>query len=118
MATSVGTEAVGQVAELWLIVCFEDGAHGFLHQFVLPNRYAERPAPAIFLGNIYPPNRRPLVTLTAELLGEAVDFLHGHPVDGFFGDALGGRPGSFVDSAVGTEQQVGVIEVPVNFLMG
>ena len=118
MATPVGAEAVGQVAELWLIVCFEDGTHGFLHQFILPNRDAERPAPAIFLGNIYPPNRRPLGTLTAELLGEAVDFFHRHPIGGFFRDALCGRPGSFVDSAIGPEKQVGVVEVPVNLLSG
>lgn len=78
------------------------------------------PGTAVLLSHYLSPMpyRRPLVTLTAEFLDEAVDFFHRHPVGGFFGDALGGRSGSFVDSAVRTEKQVGVVEVPVYFLVG
>jgi hypothetical protein len=34
MAASVWSEAVGTWRELWLEVCFQDGAHNFLQQLI------------------------------------------------------------------------------------
>lgn len=116
MATMLRTETVGVLAKLRLVVCFQDGTHDLLQQFVGPDGDAEWSHLPIGLGNILPPRRRPSVSLMTESVDDRRDLRLGHAVHGFCGHSSGHRTGVSIEAPVRPQVQIRVEELSINFL--
>src|SRR6516165_8120858 len=66
VAPTSHSESVGGRAELRFVVCFQDGAHDFLQQFVRPSRDAERSCSSIPFRNLDATNGGPSETFESK----------------------------------------------------
>src|SRR3954451_22471782 len=116
MATVLGAETVRVLAKLRFVVCFQDGTHDFLQQFVGPDGNAEWSHLPIGLGNILPPLRRPSVSFMTYSVDDRRDLSLGHTVRGFCGHSSGHRTGVSKETPVRPQVQIRVEELSIDLL--
>ena len=101
----VASEAVRVSAELGLEVCFQDGSHDFLQQFIGPRGDAQRACLAVGLWDVNPSDGGPSIAFLAQEVNDRVDFPQRHSIDGFLGTPLGHGPVVTVDASISPEEQ-------------
>ena len=118
MTPPVGPKAVRQVTKLGFITGCQQRPHDFLHQFIRPNRYAERTSPPIFLRDIDTLDRRPFIPPTAKRLDKRIDFRHGHAICGFSCNALCGRTRASIQPPISAQKEIWIVKMSIQVLNG
>jgi site-specific DNA recombinase len=110
-----GPKAVGESAELRLVVRLQDGAHHLLQQLVRPGRESQRALlRGVLLRDVDSPDWRPPITLLSERIDDRLDFRHRHPVHRFRCHARSQRTLVASDPMVGPEVQRRVVQLSVH----
>src|SRR4249919_1179109 len=76
MASSAWAEPVGVLTHLRFVVRFENGAHDFLQELILPGGQSERSLTSFLLWNVDTSYWRPSVALMTNVVNEPFDFCH------------------------------------------
>lgn len=110
------TEAMRVFAECLVEVGVQDHSHNLSKKFVTPNGYTERPLFPVFLQNVGSSCWLPLVSFLLQCSNDGLKGLKPGAVSRFFRHAGRHRASISVDSTVGSEVQVCVVQLPVDAL--
>src|SRR5712692_9729134 len=80
VTAAFGSEPVGVVGKLGLIVSLQERAHYFLQQFVLPRRDTERALLPVRLRDVSPSHWRPVKALGSDFLDQGGDSCQRHHI--------------------------------------
>jgi len=82
-ASSTGAEPAGVFAHLRFVVRFQNGAHDFLQELLLPGGQSERLPPSFLLYAMHTSDWHPSVAFVTTLIKHAFDRRQGYAVHGF-----------------------------------
>src|SRR5580704_1394348 len=116
MAAPAGTETIGKVGELRLVIRLQQEADHFADQLIRPGRQAERPFPSVLLRDPDPPYRPEPVTLGAQRIDDPPDPGQRRAVRGLPVSPRRHRPLVGVDATVGQQIQLRVEQLPVQLI--
>ncbi|HMB08017.1 MAG TPA: recombinase family protein, partial [Isosphaeraceae bacterium] len=100
------SESVRTVAELRLVVGFQDGPDHFLEKFVRPAWHPQRSQFSVLLRDVGPPHRLPPVAFLSHGVDDFINLRERHPVHGLLGCSPRHRAIVGIEPRIGAKIQV------------
>jgi hypothetical protein len=116
VAAPSGTETMGVLGELDVVVRVQQHAHHLGQQFIRPRWQPQRPSLPVLLRDIDTAYRVPSPPLTSNGVDDLPDLCQGHALHSLPGDPRRHRTCIRVQLAVGHQIQLGVEQLPIQSL--